>query len=380
VAILRATGRATVTEDEVARPKAKRIVIAGGGTGGHLMPALALARELVARGAEVLLIGAPRGPDREILPASGLPYRILDAPALERRRWWRNARVPLALAMAVARARGVVGAFRPDVAVGTGGYVMVPALLAARMRGVPILLQEQNRVPGVATRFLSRWARAICVQFEEAVNALGGRGRVEVTGSPIAPPVPVPADFAARIDGERRTLGAFGGSQGARALNDAVIGMLGADPAAAPFNLVWQTGVADHARIRVTSWPARFVIRPFFSPMQAVYPLLDLIVCRAGAMTLAEVTAWGIPSILVPYPLATADHQMLNARALEKAGAAVVIPQSELVADRLQRAVADLLGDPIRRRAMAEAARRLGRPEATARVADRVLELAGRAA
>ena len=355
-------------------------MIAGGGTGGHLTPALALARELVARGAEVLLIGAPRGPDREILPASGLPYRILDAPALDRRRWWRNARVPVALAAAVARARAVVRAFRPDVAVGTGGYVMVPALLAARMYGVPIVLQEQNRVPGVATRFLSRWARAICVQFEETVSALGGSARVEVTGSPIAPPVPVPADFAARLDGERRTLGVFGGSQGARAINDAVIGILGAAPAAAPFNLVWQTGAADHVRIRVTTWPSRFVIRPFFSPMQGVYPLLDLIVCRAGAMTLAEVTAWGIPAILVPYPLATADHQMLNARALERAGAAVVIPQSELDPERLGRVVAELLADPLRRRTMADAARRLGRPDAAARVADRVLELARRAA
>jgi UDP-N-acetylglucosamine--N-acetylmuramyl-(pentapeptide) pyrophosphoryl-undecaprenol N-acetylglucosamine transferase len=370
-----------VTEDERELPKARRIVIAGGGTGGHLTPALALAHELVARGGEVLLIGAPRGPDREILPASGFPYRILDAPALERRRWWRNARLPIALAAAVARARSVVASFRPDVAVGTGGYVMVPVLLAARMRGVPILLQEQNRVPGLATRLLSRWARRICVQFEEAMSALGGGGRVEVTGSPIAPPVPVPADFAARIEAGRPTLGVFGGSQGARAINDAVIEILGADPAAAPFNLVWQTGAGDHERVAAAAaWPARFVVRPFFSPMQAVYPLLDLIVCRAGAMTLAEVTAWGIPSILVPYPLATADHQTLNARAVEDAGAAVVIAQREIGAGRLGRAVGELLADPARRRSMADAARRLGRPDAAARVADRVLELARRAA
>jgi len=369
-----------VTDDERTRHR-ERIVIAGGGTGGHLTPALALARELVARGCEVLLVGAPRGPDREILPASGLPYRIHPAPALERRRWWRNVWLPVALAAAVARAGSVLRSFGPDVAVGTGGYVMVPVLLAARMRGVPILLQEQNRVPGLATRFLARWARRICVQFEDSARALGGHDRVEVTGSPIAPPVPAPADFAARLEAGRPTLGVFGGSQGARPINDAVIELLAADPAAAPFNLVWQTGAGDHARVAAAAgWPERFVVRPFFSPMEAVYPLLDLVVCRAGAMTLAEVTAWGIPSVLVPYPLATSDHQTLNARAVESAGAAVVLPQGDLGGGRLGRVVEELLADATRRRAMAGAARALGRPEAAARVAERVLELAREAA
>ena len=355
------------------RPR-KRIVIAGGGTGGHLTPALALADELVGRGCEVLLVGAPRGPDRELLPKSGHPYRILSAPALERRRWWRNVWLPASLAAAVARARGVVRAYRPHVAVGTGGYVMAPVMAAARLGRVPIVLQEQNSVPGVATRIAARWASVVCVQFAESAGALGS-ARVAVTGSPIAAPVPAEADFAARLDPALPTVGVFGGSQGARALNDAVISMCGSEPAAALFNLVWQTGAADHERAaRAAAWPERFVVRPFFSPMAAVYPLLDVIVCRAGAMTLAEVTAWGIPSILVPYPLATGDHQAGNARAVAEAGAALVVPQEALGAG-LEGALGGLLADEERRRAMADAARALGRPDAAARVADRVLAL-----
>jgi UDP-N-acetylglucosamine--N-acetylmuramyl-(pentapeptide) pyrophosphoryl-undecaprenol N-acetylglucosamine transferase len=355
------------------------VLIAGGGTGGHLTPALALGRALVARGCEVLLVGAPRGPDREILPASGLPYRIMAAPALERRRWWRNVWLPGSLAAAVVRARRLVAEFRPHVAVGTGGYVMVPVMFAARRAGVPIVLQEQNRVPGLATRLAARWARRVCVQFAESGAALK-KARVEVTGSPIAPPVSEPAEFAARLDPARPTIGVFGGSQGARALNDAVIALAGPDPAAAPFNLVWQTGAADHARAAgAAAWPERFVVRPFFTPMAAVYPLLDLIVCRAGAMTLAEVTAWGIPSILVPYPLAAGDHQTRNARAVEATGAGVVIPQESL-AGALPPAVAGLLADGGRRDAMARAARQMGRPDAALRVAEIVLDVAREAA
>jgi UDP-N-acetylglucosamine--N-acetylmuramyl-(pentapeptide) pyrophosphoryl-undecaprenol N-acetylglucosamine transferase len=214
------------------------------------------------------------------------------------------------------------------------------------------------------------------VGFDEAAGWLPV-GRVVVTGNPIAPPRPTPADFAERLDPGRPTVGVFGGSQGARAINDAVLDIWGSRPDDAP-NLVWQTGQLDEARVRASAaWPERVVIREFFTPMTAVYPLLDLIVCRAGAMTLAELTAWGIPSVLVPYPWATADHQTGNARALEAAGAALTIAEGELVPGRLSAAVEALLGEPAKREGMAGAARRLGRPEAAARVADRVLAAIG---
>lgn len=360
------------------RARDVRVLIAGGGTGGHLMPALHLAHELAGRGAIVRLVGGRRGRDGLLLDRHWHSYRLVPAPILDRRRWWRNALLPLGLGRALAAARQVVREFRPDVVVGTGGYVSVPVGLAARAAGVPLVLQEQNRDPGVATRLLARWAVAICVGFEEAAAALAGRPAV-VTGNPIAPPRPVPADFAERLDPARPTLGIFGGSQGARGINQAALRLWKGNPEIP--NLIWQTGQLDEARVRAAAdWPERVVIREFFTPMTAVYPLLDAIVCRAGAMTLAELAAWGIPAVLIPYPYATADHQTANARAVERAGAAVVLPEPELTPERLGAAVGRLLEDPAARASMAEAARRLGRPDAAARVADRVIAAAGRTA
>ena len=355
-----------------------RVVIAGGGTGGHLTPALALARELVSRPrpARVTLVGGDRGPDRDVYADSGLPFRILAAPRLERARWWRNAALPARLAAAVTAARGLISELDPHVVVGTGGYASAPAVMAAALARRPILLQEQNSRPGVATRFLARWADLACVQFESAAAELGARTEVEVTGSPIAPQVALPAPFADRLDGALSTLGVFGGSQGARALNEAIAG-LATESGVPDFNLVWQTGAADHARVAaMRAWPPRFVIEPYFSPMAAVYPHLDMIVCRAGAMTLAEVTAWGVPAILVPYPHATDDHQTFNARDLEAKGAAIVLPESDLTARRLANVIGGLLGDPERRTRMRTAALAAARPDAARVVADRVLALA----
>ena len=355
-----------------------RVVIAGGGTGGHLTPALALARELVSRPhpARVTLIGGDRGPDREVYGSSGLPYRILAAPRVERARWWRNASLPARLASAVAGARGLISELDPHVVVGTGGYASAPPVLAAALARLPILLQEQNSRAGLATRFLARWADLACVQFESAAEELERKTEVEVTGSPIAPQIPVEAPFAGRLDPTLPTIGVFGGSLGACALNDAFLELAG-EAEAPPFNLVWQTGAANHARVSgAREWPRRIVIEPFFSPMAAVYPHLDLIVCRAGAMTLAEVTAWGLPSILVPYPHATDDHQTLNARDLERQGAAVVLSEIELTPRRLANLIGGLLSDPERRARMAAAARNLARPDAARVIADRVLELA----
>ena len=359
-------------------PGEVRVMIAGGGTGGHLMPALVLARELVSRPrpARVTLIGGDRGPDREVYGGSGLPYRILSAPRVERARWWRNAALPARLASAVLEARRLVAELDPHVVVGTGGYASAPPVMAAVFAKRPIVLQEQNSRPGLTTRFLARWADLACVQFESAAEELAGKTDVELTGSPIAPQVPSEAPFAGRLDPALATVGVFGGSQGARALNDALLG-LAAEADVPRFNLVWQTGASDHARVAAArAWPQEVVIERFFSPMTAVYPLLDLIVCRAGAMTLAEVAAWGIPSVLVPYPHAADDHQTKNARALEDKGAAIVLPESELSARRLSNLIAGLLSDPGRMARMGAAARATARPDAARVIADRILALA----
>jgi UDP-N-acetylglucosamine--N-acetylmuramyl-(pentapeptide) pyrophosphoryl-undecaprenol N-acetylglucosamine transferase len=359
---------------------AARVLIAGGGTGGHLVPALNLARELAKRPhpAAIMLIGSHRGPDRELLSTSGFRYQLIDAPIVDRHRRVRNATLPWRLGRAVGAARNVVKGFRPDVVVGTGGYVSVPIGVAARMAHRPLILQEQNRQPGLATRFLARWADRVCVAYSGVDRALPGRPQVTVTGNPIAPQESIEAEFAGRLDVARPTLGVFGGSQGAQALNTAIIELFGDESDKIP-NVIWQTGEHHYDQVIAAGrWPERVVIKPFFSPMGAVYPLLDLSLCRAGAMTLAELAAWGIPAILVPYPHATADHQMVNARAVEAVGAAIAISEPQATPRRLGNLITGLLDDPARRERMAAAALTLAQPDAVQVIADQILELAGR--
>lgn len=357
-----------------------RVLIAGGGTGGHLVPALNLARELAQRRhpPAIMLIGSDRGTDRELLSRAGFQYQLIDAPIVDRHRRIKNVTLPWRLGRAVGAARKVVKGFQPDVVVGTGGYVSVPIGVAARLAHRPLILQEQNRQPGLATRFLARWADRVCVAYPGVDSALPGGSRVTVTGNPIAPQESTEAEFSGRLDVARPTLGVFGGSQGAEALNMAIIELFAHQTDELP-NLIWQTGEHHYDRVVAAGqWPERVVIKPFFSPMGAVYPLLDLTLCRAGAMTLAELAAWGVPAILVPYPHATADHQMVNARAVEAAGAAIAISESEATARRLGNLITGLLDDLPRRERMAAAARTLAQPEAARIIADQILELAGR--
>jgi UDP-N-acetylglucosamine--N-acetylmuramyl-(pentapeptide) pyrophosphoryl-undecaprenol N-acetylglucosamine transferase len=362
-----------------------RVLFAGGGTGGHLTPALAIAEELRRRepAIEILLVGTNRPVDRRILPASGFPHRFLEAPYIYRSGRWRNAAVPWRFGRALAEARRLVSEFEPDVAVGTGGYVSAPVLVAARLAGVPVALQEQNAAPGLTNRFLGRIADEVYLNFPESRASFPERARAVVTGNPITLNGQAP-DRSALLERwglapGRRTLMVMGGSQGARRLNEIVAEMLAGYGSGYPHNLFFQTG-RDHydAVLRGLGGaaPPNVVLQPFFTPMKEVYPLLDLIVCRAGAMTLSEITCWGIPSILVPYPLATDRHQERNARAMAEDQAALWIPEPELTAALLAEKV-DLLMEngPIREN-IADRARRRGRRDAAREIADRLLALA----
>jgi UDP-N-acetylglucosamine--N-acetylmuramyl-(pentapeptide) pyrophosphoryl-undecaprenol N-acetylglucosamine transferase len=361
-----------------------RVLLAGGGTGGHLTPALAIAEELRRRdpSTAVLLVGTGRSVDRRLLPASGFPHRFLEAPFLHRSGIWRNAFLPWRFGRAMAEARRIVAEFRPDVAVGTGGYVSAPVLVAARLRGVPVALQEQNAAPGLTNRVLGRIADEVYLNFPEARGFFPPRARVVVTGNPIAGNGR-PADreaLAARwgIDPARRTVMVMGGSQGARRLNEVALELL-ESRRPLPWNLFLQTGREHHAavleRLGGTA-PAGVVVQPFFTPMKEVYPLLDLAVCRAGAMTLSEITCWGIPAILVPYPWAADRHQERNARALAEDQAALWMPEAELTASGLGEKIELLLEDDSIRAAIAERARRRGRRDAGREIAARIAALA----
>lgn len=349
------------------------------------MPALALAQAAAEAGPDVepVLVGAQRGIETQILPAHPFRFHLLPMEPLYRRAWWRNVRWP-AIALRAWRAAGrVLVTEQPAIVVGTGGYAAGPVVWRAQRAGIPTVLQEQNAFPGVTTRLLARRARQLHLGFPEARARLtpGARTEVFVLGNPVAPPptTPGPGERAAALatfglDAVRPTLLVFGGSQGARALNEAVAGALAAG-LLADVNVLWGTGAAQHARYERLATPGRVAVHGFFDPIAPAYTAADLVVSRAGAMTVAELCAWGKASVLVPLPTAAADHQASNAHALAAVGAAVVLLERELSPATLGRIVATLARDPARLAALAGAARSRGHPDAARTIMSRILTL-----
>lgn len=360
-----------------------KVLIAGGGTGGHLMPALAIAHALrrSRHDVEVVLVGSERGVEADLLPTRDFRYHLLPFEPIYRRAWWRNYRWPMLVPRLLRAGARVLDEERPDVAVGTGGYASGPILLQAARRGVPLVLQEQNALPGLATRWLARRAGEIYLGFPEAERRLrvSARTTVHFFGNPIAPPPdprPDPAEARARygLDATRPVVLVYGGSQGARSINRAVAacverGLL--DKVA----LLWSVGPKQFEEFGSLHDPPARVVRPFLDPIADAYAAADLAVARAGAMSTAELMAWGLPAILVPLPTSAGGHQTRNAEALEAAGAAIHLPDAELGPDTLAARIEAVLGDPERGGRLAEAARRRGHPKAAQNIAERILGL-----
>ncbi len=355
-----------------------RVIITGGGTGGHVYPALAIARGLqqARPGVELLYIGSARGLEADVVPRAGLPLVTISVQGLARRRWWKN----IAAAVRVARGLGVawlhVRRFRPHLVIGTGGYVSGPVCLAAALQGVPVVLHEQNAFPGVTNRLLARVARAVCLTFAEAASRFPRRARLVTTGLPVRPEI-----LMAEREASRRRLGlgaddllivAVGGSQGAKSINQAMLPLLKEMAGRPGVHIMQITGRNDYENylklLRATGIElgkyGNITIRPYIYDMEHTLAAADLVIGRAGASFLAEILARGLPSILIPYPFAAANHQEYNARALARQGAAVLILDRELKGGRLCQVVKGLLADGSRRQAMAAAAAALGRPDA----------------
>jgi UDP-N-acetylglucosamine--N-acetylmuramyl-(pentapeptide) pyrophosphoryl-undecaprenol N-acetylglucosamine transferase len=357
-----------------------RILFAGGGTGGHLYPGIAVADELRRRdpATTVSFVGTARGLESRVVPALGLPLDLIRSAGLKGKSIVALLRGLALLPLSALDAWRVLSARRPDVVVGVGGYSSGPVLLLAALRGMPTLLMEQNTAPGFTNRQLAPWVRAAALSYEETRQYFPGKG--VVTGNPVRREflqALEAGDDAARNDGEVRVL-IVGGSQGARAINDA---MIAAAPrlAASRLVLTHQTGERDLARVRegYAAAGVTATVEPFFHDMNARMRAADVLVARAGASTLAELTVLGRASVLVPLPTAADDHQRKNARVLAAAGAADVIEERDLSGAALAGVLTALASDPARRRTMADRARSLGRPDAAARVADRIVALAG---
>jgi UDP-N-acetylglucosamine--N-acetylmuramyl-(pentapeptide) pyrophosphoryl-undecaprenol N-acetylglucosamine transferase len=371
----------------------QRVLLAGGGSGGHVFPALAVADELAARGWAVDFAGAASGMEARLVAEHGLPFHALPARPLVGRGALDKAGALLTLARSTFAARRLVRALGAAVVVGTGGYVSAPAVLGAALAGVPVLLVEPNAVPGVANRWLSRWAADAALAFPEAAGRLSCRS--SLTGVPVRAAF---AGLAAAPGGDAVAMLVAGGSQGAQQLNElvpAALGRLAAAGTLPPLAVLHQAGAgkaeptADSYRaaglpalpdgaaaMPSPAAPPAVRVVEFLRDMPAAVAAAHLVVSRAGAITTAELLCAGRPALLVPLAGAAGGHQLDNARALADAGAAVALASRDLDAERLAAALDELLGDAPRLASMAERARAAGRPRAAAAIADRVEALA----
>ncbi len=360
-------------------------VFSGGGTGGHLYPALALAAALAERRPDVrqLFIGAERGLEARVLPERGLDHLLVPIEGISRDSLLRNFKVAGLLLSAIRQVTQVFQRLRPHLVVVTGGYAGGPAGLAAVLTRTRLVLQEQNSLPGLTTRVLSLFAREVHLAFPEAVEALPRRTRrkARISGNPVRPPVPQARAAATEefsLDPEGMTVLIVGGSQGSRALNEVVLdaiqkvanGGLSRPP---ELQLLWATGPAHLEKIErsleALGRPAWVQPVGYIRDMPLVLSVADVAVSRAGAMATSEFLAWGLPAILVPLPTAAEDHQSRNAGALRDAGAALCYPQEGLSGESLWAGIDELIGDADARARMADAARERGRPLAASEIA-----------
>jgi UDP-N-acetylglucosamine--N-acetylmuramyl-(pentapeptide) pyrophosphoryl-undecaprenol N-acetylglucosamine transferase len=364
------------------------VAIAAGGTGGHIFAAISLADTLVRdHGADVRFIGSRDGQEAARVPAAGYRFDAVRAAPFVREISMRAAKAPMIAAWSVFACMPLVkGA---DVAVGMGGYVSVPPILAARRAHIPIVLHNPDAVLGLANRLLARSATAIAIAFDDARGRIRGNARIEKIGYPVRRAIlDVPARRAELVaeahdvlglDPARRTIVVTGGSQGALHLDRVVAATLPVFAGRADLQLLVLTGPGRDAEVAGAAGragAARVVVFPFLDRMELAYAAADLVVSRAGATTIAELAICGLPSVLVPYPHATENHQDANARELARVGAAVVVPDAELTPSMFARTVIELLDDPDRLASMAARARGWAEPDAVDRFASLVVEAA----
>lgn len=353
-----------------------RVILTTGGTGGHVFPALAVAQALRERnpGIDLLFVGAQYGREAEWAAQAGLEFAGLAVRGIAGR-GMRSFGAMKAMFQAVRQARALVEAFRPDCVAGFGGYAAFPSMLAGWLAGTPLLVHEQNAWPGLANRVLGRLARAVCLSMPGSERAFGGPGTI-MTGNPVRKAiVRLGSGAQAGHPDRKKRLLVLGGSLGARFLNDAVVAML---PALAEkgISVRHQTGASDYERVRELyarmGLKGEAVAAPFIEDMAEAYAWADLVLCRAGATTIAELTISGKPAFFVPFPFAARNHQVGNAEALVRAGAAQMMEEREIASagqEVFARRVAALLDDAPALLEMGRAARALGRPEAAESVA-----------
>ncbi len=359
-----------------------RLAVAGGGTGGHLFPGIAVAQAFMKRDPanRVLFINAGRPLETQVLARLGWPHAVIPIEGIKGRGLWRQTVAAFRIPRAVWSSAAALRRFKADAVLGVGGYSAGPVVTAAWVMGLPTALHEQNHLPGVTNRMVSRVVDRIYVSFEASCEYFK-QAKVKVSGNPVREEIlRLGRGPAAPPSADRFSVLVIGGSQGAQAVNRAVVEALPPLRNTSGLQFIHQTGVQDERWVQQAYAHAGIAaeVKAFFNDMASRYQQADLVVCRAGATTVAELTAVGRAAVFVPFPFAADDHQTRNAQALVAAGAAWMIPQAELSGARLAETIAACVEDRPRLMAMAQKARDLGRPGAADTIVDDLYDLMGR--
>ena len=361
-----------------------KIAVSGGGTGGHIYPALALIREIQKKdeNVEFLYIGTEKGLESKLVPRENIPFKSIHITGFKRKLSFENVKTVLRFLKGVRDSKKMLKEFKPDVVIGTGGYVCGPVVYAAAKMSIPTIVHEQNSVPGLTNKFLSRYVDKIAICFEEAREFFPEQ-KVVLTGNPRASEVLGQDGIKGRLSAGLKlkipTVLIFGGSRGARPINEAVVKSL-TELSGKPYQVLYVTGDVHFEDVRkeveLVGNPENVIIKPFIHNMPEVLSAVDLTVARAGATTLAELTSLGIPSILIPSPYVTDNHQEKNARALSENGAAKLLLEKDLTGPKLVESIDHILGREEKLAEMKKAAKKLGIPDAAQRLYRLMEELA----
>lgn len=360
--------------------KKRKFILSGGGTGGHLYPALAIAEELKALQpeSEFLFIGTKDKIEARVVPRAGYPFETIWISGFQRRRILSNVLVPLKIIVSLLQSFFLIRSFKPDVVIGTGGFVCGPVLYVASLMGIPTVLHESNSYPGVTTKFLAGRVTKLLTAFGSVSQWLRKSKNIEMVGTPtrkVLNSVSREEGIAFfGLDPAKKTVFLTGGSLGAVSINNALLDNI-EKISASGIQMIWQTGRSDFERIRTSIGSLQFGwIGLFIERVECAYAAADVIVSRAGATTLAEIIAVGKPAILVPYPYAAEDHQTMNAITLQEAGAAILVSDSE-VNNNLLSTLFSLMENESQRLEMTNAYLKLRRPDVGRTIALRILEL-----
>ncbi len=362
-----------------------KILVAGGGTGGHIYPALATIEALQKKGeVEILYVGGRGGIENKIVPPAGIPMRNIRISGFQRYFTLKNVLFPIKLLIGLMQSWKIVKKFDPCLAVGTGGYVSGPVLYAAKKAGKPVVIQEQDVYPGVTTRLLAKFADKVFLSYERTAALLElPESRYLVTGNPVRQQLRKGSAEEAKarwhLDSSRPVLFVFGGSQGARSINRAMLKLLPELLDNYELQVIWQTGEKDFKAVKnsLNSDLQTIHLTPYLEDISEAYSVADFVISRAGAITLAELAIVAVPAILVPYPHAAGNHQEKNAVEIERAGAAVVVTEGEGWESNLKTEIENLLTNRELRRKMSTAWQKLARPDAAERIAEEIFKIIG---